>query len=256
MWSKKESKPLVQFVSTLPGLSKIEECLPRPTKAFIPTWWKNMPPNQSPDTLHMPIRTVKMCPSFPDYFSQGYVIPLWSDVVMKYDKVDGVYGWRMGQPDNNLMGWDVHSPDQFLNYVEPNFQGLNATFTFKALSPWRIITPPGYSVLQLPVFYHFNKDISVLPGVIHTDIHHETNQQVLYHGNGKEIVLKRGTPFVQYIPFKRTTTYEMTTRDATPEDQSLFQTQLVDLKTQFSGAYNARRRAMDKALRGANKPRH
>jgi len=42
-----------------------------------------------------------------------------------------------------------------------------------------------------------------MPGVIDTDIYHEINQQVLYHGDGKDITIKKGDPFVMYVPFKR-----------------------------------------------------
>ena len=55
----------------------------------------------------------------------------------------------------------------------------------------------------MPLFYHFDNRFSVMPGVIDTDIHHIVNQQVMYFGDEEEVVIKRGTPFVQYVPFKR-----------------------------------------------------
>jgi hypothetical protein len=182
----------IQFISTVEGLESIEECLPRPAKHFIPQWFKDIP-NFVEDTT-----TVKHCPSFPDYFSQGYIVPMWCDVKLKSDK----NGWSWDTP-TSLMSWDIHGDKQFLNYTNANFNGVDAQFVFKANCPWRIITPPGWSVLQLPLFYHFNKDWSVLPGVIDTDIHTEINQQVLYHGNGKSIKINVGDPFALYIPFKR-----------------------------------------------------
>jgi hypothetical protein len=67
----------IQFISTVEGLESIEECLPRPAKYFIPKWFKDI----SSDAKS----TVRDCPSFPDYFSQGYIIPMWSDVRMKFE---------------------------------------------------------------------------------------------------------------------------------------------------------------------------
>ncbi len=180
----------IQFISTVEGLETIEECLPKPAKHFIPKWFKDIP-NSDP-------MTVKVCPSFPDYFSQGYVIPMWSDTQL----INDVNGWSW-KTSTDKFTWSVHENFQFLNYTKANFSGSDSQFVFKANCPWRIITPPGWSVLQLPLFYHFNKKWSVLPGIIDTDIHHEINQQVLYHGNGEPVSIACGDPFVLYIPFKR-----------------------------------------------------
>jgi hypothetical protein len=143
----------IQFISTVEGLETIEECLPRPAKHFIPRWFKDIP-NDSPIS-------VKVCPSFPDYFSQGYIVPMWSDAILKSDGT--AWNWRT---PHSKFAWDIHGNHQFLDYVDAKFNGVNSQFVFKALCPWRIITPPGWSVLQLPLFYHFNQEWSVLPGVI------------------------------------------------------------------------------------------
>lgn len=235
----KEQKPLIQFVSTIQGLADIEECKPKPTNKFIPDWWKKMPTYIEEGKPHKGF-TAKACPALPDYFSQGYVIPMWVDTVLKYDKESNTLEWRTGR-NGNPFKWDYHDPVQFLNHVTPNFIGIEGTMTFKALCPWRIITPPGYSVLQMPLFYNFNQKFSVLPGVISTDIHHELNQQVLYYGNGEEIYIKRGEPFVQYIPFKRTK-YDITIRDANEKDNNLFQKQATNLLGKFRGSYTNMKR--------------
>jgi len=180
----------IQFISTVEGLESIEECLPKPAKHFIPEWFKNIPNDV--------VGTVKVCPSFPDYFSQGYIIPMWSDVTFKKDKDS----WEWNSSSSKTK-WDTHLDTQFLDYTIAKFNGIDGQFVFKANCPWRIITPPGWSVFQLPLFYHFNKEWSVLPGIIDTDIHHEINQQVLYHGDGEKVKISVGDPFVLYIPFKR-----------------------------------------------------
>lgn len=180
----------IQFISTVEGLESIEECLPKPAKHFIPKWFKDIPSTNS--------MSVKVCPSFPDYFSQGYILPMWSDAKLVYN--GDSWWWRTS---TNKFSWSIHENEQFLDYTKAKFNGSDSQFVFKADCPWRIITPPGWSVLQLPLFYHFNKDYSVLPGIIDTDVHHEINQQVLYHGNGEPVNISVGDPFVLYIPFKR-----------------------------------------------------
>ena len=224
----------IQFISTVEGLESIQECLPRPAKHFIPKWFKDIP-----NTANM---TVKVCPSFPDYFSQGYILPMWSDVQIVYNGQD--WAW---QTPTDKFPWSMHSNDQFLDYVHPSFNGDGAQFVFKAVCPWRIVTPPGWSVLQLPLFYHFNKDYSVLPGIIDTDIHHEINQQVLYHGNGKEVIIKCGDPFVLYIPFKRSDKLKHEIRYQTSEDYKRFDKDTLLFRQSFApnGVYRKLQRKRD-----------
>jgi hypothetical protein len=218
-------------------LECIEECLPKPAKHFIPKWFKDIPSKK--------IGTVKDCPSFPDYFSQGYIIPMWSDV--KMNLVDKVPKFELSA---KRFSFDVHSNDQLLDYNKATFNGIEGQFIFKAVSPWRIITPPGWSVLQLPLFYHFNQEWSVLPGVIDTDIHSEINQQILYHGDGKEVTIKCGDPFVLYVPFKRSNKLKHEVRYRTAEELKKFEKDLLFLKQSFApnGAYRKLQRKRDKGL--------
>ena len=224
----------IQFISTVEGLESIKECLPRPAKHFIPQWFKDIPNNIE--------GTVKVCPSFPDYFSQGYIIPMWTDVKLKYD--NGLWSWKT--PADQIK-WDVHGSDQLLNYTDVSFNGISGQFVFKAICPWRVITPPGWSLLQLPLFYHFNKEWSVLPGVTDTDIDSEINQQVLYHGNGEEIIIKRGDPFVLYIPFKRSEKLNFEIKYQTEKNKKRFKKDTFNLHSSFrpNGAYRKLQRERD-----------
>jgi len=229
----------IQFISTVEGLESIEECLPRPAKHFIPEWFKDIP-SFTEDSV-----TVKNCPSFPDYFSQGYIIPMWADAKLKFDKKN--WSW---ETSTSLISWEHHGEGQFLNYTDASFNGVDGQFVFKAVCPWKIITPPGWSVLQLPLFYHFNKDWSVLPGIIDTDIHPRINQQVLYHGNGREIQIKMGDPFALYVPFKRSNKLKHEIKYQTAEEIKKFNKNFLVMKQSFSpnGTYRKMQRKRDKGL--------
>jgi hypothetical protein len=234
---KKSDK--IQFISTIEGLESLPEYLPKPAKSFIPEWFKNIPSSIENVT------TVKNCPSFPDYFSQGYIIPMWCDVKLNSNGDS----WSWNTP-SSLVSWDVHGNEQFLDYTKTNFHGVEGQMVFKAICPWRIITPPGWSVLQLPLFYHFNQDWSILPGVLDTDIHHEVNQQVLYHGNGRDVTINSGDPFVLYIPFKRSEKLKKEIRYQNKEDKKLFSKQDYDRLSKFvpTNYYRDNQRKRDKGL--------
>lgn len=225
----------IQFVSTIKGLESIEECLPKPAKYFIPKWFKDIP-NSTPST-------VKICPSFPDYFSQGYILPMWCDSKIQFDGTN----WRW-ITSMDKFSWEHHENQQFLNHTEASFNGVEGQFIFKTVCPWKIITPPGWSILQLPLFYHFNKEWSVLPGIIDTDIYYNLNQQVLYHGNGKEITIKKGEPFVLYIPFKRSNKLEPNIKYQTEDDIEKFEIQNLLINNSFhpNGNYRTMQRKRDK----------
>jgi len=227
----------IQFISTYEGLETIEECLPRPAKNFIPKWFKDIP-SQVDKAV-----TVKNCPSFPDYFSQGYIIPMWSDVKLSFIK--NIPKFELSA---KRFSFDIHGNEQMLNYKKATFNGIEGQFVFKADCPWRIITPPEWSVLQLPLFYHFNQEWSVLPGVIDTDIHSEINQQILYHGDGKEVTIKCGDPFVLYIPFKRSDKLKHEVRHQTLKEYQKFDKDRLLLNQSFkpNGYYRKLQRKRDK----------
>lgn len=225
----------IDFVSTVYGLDLLEDCLPKPAKNYIPDWFKNFPISENANARN--------CPAFPDYFSLGYILPMWMDSMLHYDP--NTDNWT-AKSSGAMPTWKTHSNDQFLDHVDASVNGSKVDFVFKAHCPWRIITPPGWSVLQLPLFYNFDKDWSVLPGVIDTDIHHEINQQVVYTGNGKEVEIKRGEAFVLYVPFERTKT-KLNVRYQTEKDAKRISSTQLDIATRFlgSGAYRKMQRLRD-----------
>lgn len=233
---KRKNKPLIQFVSTVEGIEDFEEIRPKPSKMYVPDWFKEMPISPA---------SVRNCPSFPDFFSQGYILPMWMDSELIYD--EKTQDWFTGSSPS-FNDWTHHPKSQFLDYTQaysPLKQPVK--YVFKANSPWKLITPPGYSVMQLPLYYDFNADFSVLPGIIDTDINHEMNQQVTFLSSKKNIVIKRGTPFVMYVPFKRTK-YDLSVRGATQEDIKKFVKTEIYFSGAFtgSGAYRKMQRERDK----------
>ena len=117
---------------------------------------------------------------------------------------------------NGNFKFDSHLREQYQDYIPQEVRDYS-TWVVKAVSPWKLETPPGYSVLQLPMYYHYNMDFEVLPGVIDTDYHHEMNQQMMFFRPGK-YTIKRGTPLCMFIPFKRQE-YDLVCEEGTVEDE-------------------------------------
>jgi hypothetical protein len=219
-------KPSIEFVSTINGILSINECLPKPYTNFIPKWWadKKIDPN---------IKSIKNCPSFPEFFSEAYVIPMWADTTFYVDG-DRI---TIDTPRNDFFGWEFHPRQQFLDFAPKNIsEGISQIA--KASCPWNIITPKGYSVYQLPAFFDFNENFEVMAGTIRTDIHHQVNQQLMIKKKDHpySFTIKRGDPLAIYIPYKREK-FNYSYRYTTEKDEKRFGEMDFRIFSKFSGGY-------------------
>lgn len=183
----------IQFISTVKGLDKIEEL--RPKEHYSPKWFKKIPRLFEGQQHFEPGGPVKRCPSYKDWFSNGFVIPNWCEVILTNDGIN----WRWTTSSDKFV-WEQHDNMQYVDYLPKNTD-VNAVY--KAICPWKIVTPKGWSIMQLPIYYDYNQDYEVLPGIIDTDKHHEVNPQVALKGNKELINIKAGQPLFRIIPFKR-----------------------------------------------------
>ena len=188
----------------------------------IPSWKK---------TDNKELATVRKCPALKDWFRTGYVIPLWTDVDLEREGNEG----KVNTPTDRFT-IERHQDDQLLSHLtdkEREASGIQNVWKF--MCPWRLKTPPGYSVYQVPMMWDFqhHDKFSVLPGIIDTDIHHEINQQVVVYKQGL-IKLKRGMPLVMYIPFKREN-YDFEVVNETPELAKDDQKDVLNIFSKFPG---------------------
>lgn len=232
----KNKKITVDFVTKIPGLTSIDDCLPKPAQSYIPDWWKKVSTEQNKVIWGKGIAgNVKMCPSFADYFTRGYIVPMWTDSHLYYNS--DTKEWKWATSDSKF-SWEHHSNNQYIDYVDHKFLNKNSFFVFKSLLPWNVITPPGYSLYQLPTFFHFNEDFSVIPGTRDTDSYHQINIQIIIHSDKKEIFIPRGTPLAQYIPFKRDK-IGLNVRQADEKDLFKIDSHFLNISTQYvpTGSY-------------------
>jgi len=215
----------IEFWTTLPGLEKIEP-VKRATE-FMPEWFKNMPAYTGMAEPKLEDKgTVKRCPGIIDLFKDAFVIPLWCDLELD---IESEQNFRF-RPSNDNCVFQVHPNAQFLDHVQTDY-----TLIFKPISPWHIRTPKGYSVMQLPMYYHFNDQFDVLPGTIWTDMHHEVNPQMAIKKKGRFTITK-GTPLAMYIPFKREAT-NLKISEYTDEYKKADDVNNTWMRSKFVGAY-------------------
>jgi hypothetical protein len=203
---------IIEFISHK-NYVDLKEDQPTPIKLNIPEWFKKL-------SHSIEKKTIKGCMPFLDSLTSGYLLKIPQDLKITHNKInpntnqpDGFY--RTGQLDDQLLYAksinlgkqtpDTHPPDQLEGspYVEKN---KKLPF-YKILNPWIIKTPAGYSCLFVSPLNNSDDRFFIIPAIVDTDTFpNEINFPIVINGDkypNLETVLKKGTPYVQIIPFKR-----------------------------------------------------
>jgi len=196
----------------------IKEDYPTPIKLNIPEWYKKLE-----HTLLN--KTVKGCMPFLDTLTSGYLLKMPQDFYVRHNVNNK--NEKGEQFKDSFQTFGLHDQSHILNakaislnsgidmhpikqvegspFIEKN---KNLPF-YKILNPWKIKTPKGYSCLFVPPLNNSDDRFSIIPGIVDTDTFiNEINFPIIINGDKYpvlETTLKKGTPYVQVIPFKRDT---------------------------------------------------
>jgi hypothetical protein len=194
----------------------LKEDYPIPAKLNIPEWYKKLEHSFEK-------KTIKGCMPFLDSLTSGYLLKMPQDFWIRHnvdsknekgeifkdsfqtfglhDQAELLYKKRI----NLNAGLDVHAIEQLENspFIEKN---KNLPI-YKIYNPWKIKTPKGYSCLFVPPLNNSDDRFSILSGIVDTDTFPlEINFPIIINGDKYpilETIVKKGTPYVQIIPFKR-----------------------------------------------------
>ena len=200
---------------------------PEPVKAHIPDWYKKLEHN-------MKRLTIKGCMPVLDTLTAGYVLKMPQDLFIEFnidkfhpetgevmvDKKTGEnikdFKFRYGLCEGDSMlaakTMNLNGGNAQVHYQHQlegsSFLKKNKNFAvLKILNPWVIKTPPGYSCLFVPLLNNADDRFEIISGIVDTDKWNlEVNFPFVINGDKYETLtttIKRGTPYVQVIPFKR-----------------------------------------------------
>lgn len=202
------------ILESFPVSKEIEEIIngPSPAQKNIPDWYKNLDTHiygQKQTTIHPDIIsesnfTIKGCSSFFDALTHGYIYTLPADIQLEgmpngklkvemSVKTDFVLKVMDGPADKSIVN-SLPIGDEFYEHL------MMWSFDFS------LKTPKGYSVLFCHPLNRFELPFQTFSGIVETD---EYNQAVHFPffikklPVGKKVIIKKGTPIVQIIPFKR-----------------------------------------------------
>ena len=165
--------------------------IPFPAKNKLPEWHKSTP------VLNNEQRTIKKCMPVTDMLTAGYLLPAPVDIRMIRSENDGI---QFTPSDNSEFFVTKHDPIQYdkLSWRD------NCVIKFDL--PWIFKTPPGWSMLYTAPAYRDHSKLEALSAIVETDTYYNNVNcpvRVKDWKVGEELVIPKGTPLVQAIPFKR-----------------------------------------------------
>jgi len=199
-----KNKPIIidafTFVPTTHELFPIRSAI-----YSLPDWWKELPA-----TLTVPLNerinikrgTMKNCSGFKELYKAGFMISMWTDIVINVPEdyaTEGKFDAIMAQNSLTLIGgqdFATHGSEQYGN-VYPDL------FHCKIMSPWLINqkqdfkwvwTEPTWNMLE------HNSNAKILPGVLDFKNQSQLNVNLFLKKSGQLFELQAGEPIAQITP--------------------------------------------------------
>jgi hypothetical protein len=213
----------IKFISPFKGF--IPD--PKPASFFIPKEYKEMKAYAT-DTKKYP--TIKKCIPFLDSYTTGYIIPLPVDIEYRISSIspktgetqEAEFGLPRGIPDAVVNFFNI---TEHLDYqASVNLRSPNRTIdkVFKFNNPWKIKTPPGYSsIISTPL--NHNLPFDLISAIVDTD-NYDFNIKFPFYWTAdpnKSFLIKKGTPWVSVIPFKRDSWQSQISYESVEENENV-----------------------------------
>lgn len=195
-------------VTFTPGSEVAELIQPPPVPAynFIPQWLKDIPTHEPDYDGNKTSRiaekgtssTVRGCNPMLDSFLSGYIFTLPADVEFRWDNGEFYPHWLV---DYEFI--HVQAPYQAIGVPKIN---NDVRYVYKFISGWRMNTPEGYSTLFTHPLNRSDLPFVTFTGIVETDKYNVSTDfpfQVIPPSDGSSLIIEKGTPICQAIPFKR-----------------------------------------------------
>lgn len=181
-------------------MAKIE-----PAIKFVPSWWKNLPPNNPGmwgDHPHIRESTLKRCNGFVDLYKSGFILPMWCDLAIDIGPVGSNY-YRYQYSDFSSVA-EAHPEEQRNMFCkQENYQHL------KLLSPWYVTCKENINWIFMDVVWNDTQlnNYRVLTGVLNFKFLNGTHINIIFKRENLEtqILIPYKTPLAQIVPLTEKT---------------------------------------------------
>lgn len=171
-----------------------------PAREFIPKWFKDMPAFTQPtDDALAKSRNMKGCIGFRDLYDTGYIIPLWSDLIVQLSDNRTENRYLNFQFADNRSEMTFHGPEQRGTYM-PVYKFTHLKIT----SPWKIRCNKYVKFMYTGVPFNFENGnpLMYLNGIIDFKWNHGTHANffVEHKDTPQEYTFLAGQPLSQIVP--------------------------------------------------------
>ena len=168
---------------------------------YLPDWWKTLPKTfPNPINPLLTSSTMKHCVGFTDLFAKGFMIPLWSDVVVQI-------GGQQDQHEHNYNYQFADFESKIDHHAERDMNGFYSFTDYqhlKFISPWRLTCNEEIEFLLLdPTWCNDAPDeMFVPPGVVNFKYQCGTNVNMFFRrrADTTAYTLKHNMPLAHFIP--------------------------------------------------------
>jgi hypothetical protein len=177
---------------------------PLPAVRYYPQWMKDLPVEKTKtskiestgDLIPTPAVTIRACPGIHNYFGNGFIVPLWTDVTVSINP-DGMFSFASAGPDFKI---ESHWPGQWSGYDDYTHM--------KFIVPWLASEKTGIEfMLQKPVWVSNDNPILISKmvnagGIANLRDQHSVHLNCFFEKPPQPVtfMLKLGTPLVHIIP--------------------------------------------------------
>lgn len=191
------TRPVIEFLCAPEDEGVIAP--PVPARDYLPDWFRRLPATD-PEVMSRSNTglTVKRCLPFLEAMTVGWIIPLAAEVLLEIRNggTEAEAGWTF---DRTLVS--AHGAHQVRGHPHAGRPPR------KFHNFWTIRTPPGWSCLFTDPLNRPNGLFEVVSGVVDTDIY-AAPVHFPFFATGPDglHVIAKGSPLVQVIPFRRSST--------------------------------------------------
>lgn len=210
----------IEFFTAAPGLSEVFPIVPA---SEYRADWMTTARNDWVENKERYTRTrgthIFQCPGIFDLYTQGYIVPLWHDLIIKTDGLNNNFTWSIPSGAlNSYRGKEVvgtHKPglDKF---IPKRPWALNQVV--KLDTPWNVVAPKGVKFLMIPLAYPDEFVFESCIGLLDPAVSTEVNVQLFWNVLKGDTLVKAGTPLCQLIPLTEKK-YDLVVREMTANDR-------------------------------------
>lgn len=177
--------------------------LPEPAIKMVPEWYKD----HDRYTTDSPVysrgagtvnKTIKSCMAIFDSLTAGYILKFPVDIMIDATGKRVVYS-QANNEEKNIVS--MHSPEQVKGF--PFSRSIYMDEVFRINPQWAVKTEEGVSCMFIHPMFHEDLPFRIINGVIDTDNFMSDGFFSMIIERGFKGIIKKGTPLVQVIPFRR-----------------------------------------------------